>query len=85
MKEYLPIGTVVRLHNGTKEIMIYGRMQRAMSTGQIYDYVACLYPEGHLDNEHTFLFNKTDIEQVVFVGYQSETDKILQEKMNLLV
>ena len=85
MKEFLPIGTVVRLYNGTKEIMIYGRMQKAMTTGLTYDYVACLYPEGHIDNKHTFLFNETDIERIIFVGYQSEADKELQEKMNRIM
>ena len=85
VKVYLPIGTVVKLHNGNKELMIYGRMQKALSTGLIYDYAACLYPEGHIDNEHTFLFNETDVEKVIFIGYQSEADKELQEKMQCIV
>lgn len=75
MKEYLPMGSVVLLKEGTKRIMIYGRKQIAAETGDEYDYVACLYPEGNISDEYTFLFNQEDIEQVVFEGYTDEEDQ----------
>ena len=43
--KYYPIGTVVTLVNGDRPIMIYGRKQFQENTDNIWDYVACLYPE----------------------------------------
>jgi hypothetical protein len=72
MEKYLPIGTVVLLEQGTKEVMIYGRKQRDTATGLLYDYVGCLYPEGNISKEYTFLFNHNRVATVVFTGYNSE-------------
>ena len=47
MDKYLPIGSVVLLKNGRKKIMIYGRKQMHVETGEEWDYLACLYPEGN--------------------------------------
>lgn len=83
MKEYLPIGSIVLLNNGTKRIMIYGRKQISMDTGEIYDYVACFYPEGNISQEYTFLFNNEDIREVLFRGFSDEENeeflKVLEE------
>ena len=75
MDKYLPIGTVVLLHEGEKTIMIYGRMQHHGETNTVYDYVACLYPEGNIDEEYMFLFNHSQIREIVFMGYESEAEK----------
>ena len=53
---YLPIGTVVTLVNGTKPIMIYGRKQMQEGNDRIWDYVACLYPEGNLGDRYNVFF-----------------------------
>jgi hypothetical protein len=70
MKQYLPIGSIVRLKEGSKRLMIYGRKQKQVATGTEYDYVGCLYPEGNISEEHTYLFNQDMIEQVFFIGFQ---------------
>ena len=43
MSNLLPIGTVVRLHNGTIDVMIIGRfpLYNQESTIGYFDYVAC--------------------------------------------
>lgn len=43
MTNLLPIGTVVRLHNGTIDVMIIGRFPLYNQEGTIgyFDYVAC--------------------------------------------
>lgn len=48
-EKYLPIGSVVTLINGTKKLMIFGRVQKQIPPGKTWDYVACLYPEGNLN------------------------------------
>ena len=75
MQEYLPIGSVVLLEEGEKTIMIYGRKQIHAETEIMYDYVACLYPEGNIDDEHTYLFNHDQIAEVLFTGYINEEEK----------
>ncbi len=82
MKEYLPIGSVVLLHNGTKKIMIYGRKQLSQNDNQEYDYVACLFPEGNINENYTFLFNQENIREVVFRGYENEEEQAFQKLLN---
>lgn len=42
MKDLLPIGSVVTLKEGTKKLMITGRLQQNMKTKKLYDYAGCL-------------------------------------------
>ena len=67
MTNLLPIGTVVRLHNGTIDVMIIGRFPLYNQEGTIgyFDYVACLYPTGAA-NEELLYFNQENIEKVIF-------------------
>ena len=68
MKELLPIGSVVRLKEATKSLIIVGTTQ-IDEDGNIYDYISCVFPEGYIDENTFFLFNHEDIEEVKFVGY----------------
>nr|WP_246861312.1 DUF4176 domain-containing protein [Bacillus sp. REN3] len=74
MKKYLPIGSIVLLKGGTKRIMIYGRQQKEIKSDKIWDYIACLYPEGNLNEDYMFLFNHDQIEKVFFIGFQDEEE-----------
>lgn len=74
-KDLLPIGSVVMLENGKKPVMIYGRFQREVGTGKLWDYISCLYPEGNVNQEFTFLFNHENIKDVLFRGMDSDNDK----------
>ena len=47
MKDLLPIGSVVTLKEGTKRLMIIGRLQQNVRTKKVYDYAGCLWPEGY--------------------------------------
>ena len=75
MEKYLPIGSVVLLHEGEKTVMIYGRQQLHIDTDAVFDYVACLYPEGNIDQEYTYLFNHEQIREVVFRGFVNEEEE----------
>ena len=82
MKDYLPIGSVVLLKNGVKTVMIYGRKQIAVKDGKEYDYIACLYPEGNLSDDFTYLFNIEDVDKVVFTGYQCDEEEAFKKVLN---
>lgn len=83
MEKYLPIGTVVLLKNGSKRVMIYGRKQIHVETGQEWDYLACLYPEGNINEEFMYLFNHDQIDKVFYLGYKDEEElKFSNENLN---
>jgi len=37
--------------------MIYGVKKKESGTDKNWDYVACLFHEGNIDLEHTYIFN----------------------------
>jgi len=76
--DFLPIGTVVLLKKSTKPVMIYGRKQLNSSTNEIFDYVACLYPEGNISSNYNIFFNHSQIEEVLFYGYDTPEERKLQ-------
>lgn len=69
----LPIGSVVLLKNSTKKLMIIGFAQvSASNPDKVYDYVGCIFPEGFIGPDQTFLFDSHQIEKIFAVGYQDE-------------
>ena len=72
VKGLLPIGSIVLLERGRKPLMIFGVVQTNPDNGRTYDYIGVPYPEGNMGNKFQFLFNKGDIKQVIFRGYEDE-------------
>lgn len=70
--ELLPIGSIIWLKEAQKALMIFGVKQSNMDTGEEYDYIGVLYPEGNMGTESQFLFQHEDIEKVVFRGFEDE-------------
>ena len=82
MDKYLPIGSVVLLKNGTKRVMIYGRKQIHIETGKEWDYLACLYPKGNINEEFMYLFNHDQIDKVYYLGYRDDEEvKFVEENL----
>lgn len=82
MEKYLPIGSVVLLKNATKRIMIYGRKQIQVGTDIEWDYIACLYPEGNINEEFMYLFNHDQIDKIYSLGYQDDEEfKFVEENL----
>ena len=82
IKDLLPIGSVVRLHDGEKRLMIIGIMQSdASGNGKEYDYLGILYPEGHIGDQFQYLFNHEDIREIVFRGFEDTERNDFLEKL----
>lgn len=93
-EKFLPIGTVVLLKNGKKELMIisycmmpngdvydkFGKVEN--HDNQVFDYGACLYPEGLITTDQIFAFNHEQIEKICFTGYETEIQKELSDALN---
>ena len=85
-EKFLPIGTVVLLKGGKKELMImsycivpsgetYDKDGKVDIRDQMFDYGGCAYPEGMLTSDQLFAFNHEQIEKIVFKGYETEKQK----------
>lgn len=67
-QEFLPIGSIVLLKGARRKIMIFGYTPKYEDKN--YDYIGVVYPEGFIGNDiGNVLFNKDDINDVVFKGY----------------
>lgn len=86
MKEYLPLGSVITLKNGSKRLMIVGRLQNQIGSNDIYDYAAVLWPEGLVDSKHFYLFNQEDLDKLYYIGLQDMEEfqfrAVLESKLN---
>ena len=93
--KYLPIGTVVLLKGGKKELMIvgyciiptagemYGKEGKIKVDGlKIFDYGAYFYPEGVSGHNDIFTFNHDQIEKVCHMGYETENQKEITRDLN---
>lgn len=74
MTQFLPLGTIVTLKGSEAKLMITGRLQRHGATKEVYDYCACLWPQGHLDASSTYLFNHDQIDRLYYIGMQDEEE-----------
>ena len=95
MKErFLPIGTVLLLKGGKKEVMITSycifptniqiKDGKAVKPDQkMYEYGGCIYPEGILDSSMSCAFNHNQIEKILHMGYESPAQEKLSKTLNM--
>lgn len=79
--DLLPIGSVVRVKGAQRNLMICGRVVTRTGSDDIYDYVACLYPEGLIDMSDLYFFNRTAVEECVHKGYEGEEELAFRENV----
>lgn len=85
-KKYLPIGSVVLLKGATKAIMITGYCVKDLENeSEVYDYCACLYPEGVISSNETGLFNHSDIEKVLHMGYMDRDSLMFKDYIKKVI
>ena len=84
--KYLPLGSVVVLKNGWKKLMITGYSAINMDTkNNVYDYIACLYPEGVIQSDYNILFNYEDIKSIFAIGLIDDEQKSFVNKLPDLI
>lgn len=79
---YLPLGSVVTLAGGTKPLLIFGRKQMQSNSNNIWDYVACLHPEGNLGDEYNVFFQQSGIGAILHKGYEGKDEKKILKLLN---
>ena len=45
----------------------------------MYDYIGVPYPEGYISQEYTYVFNHSDIIDIIFRGYEDGEEKEFQK------
>ena len=84
-ERFLPIGSVVKLKEGKKRLMITGFLpieQKENGEKNVWDYSGCLYPEGIIVSSTNYLFNHSQIEEVHFIGLVDEEEEQFKQKLN---
>ena len=82
-EKYLPIGTVCRLKDGKKNLMIVGFMASSNEVnGKLFDYTGVLHPEGVLSSDMNFLFNHDQIEEILFSGFVNDEETIFKRRLH---
>lgn len=80
-KDLLPLGSVVLLKDGNKRVMVCNRVQTREGEDKIYDYAACLYPEGIAASDGLFFFDHDAIAKVFFIGFQDEEELYFHQEV----
>ena len=79
MKNLLPLGTVVKLKNADKLVMITGFLCK--SEDKSSDYSGCIYPEGIVDSNINLFFNNDDIEKIIYNGLSDMEDIVFKKQL----
>ena len=85
-EKFLPIGTIVLLKGGKKELMIisyciipagevYDKNGKVEVGDTMFDYGGCVYPEGMITSDQLFAFNHDQIDKVLYMGYETDKQK----------
>ena len=81
-EKYLPIGTVVLLKGATKRLMIAGYCAVDQEKkDEMWDYSGCMYPEGFLSSQQSFLFDHSQIAKIYSLGYKDNEEEEFQQKL----
>lgn len=85
-KEFLPLGSIVRVRGSVKKLMVLSRGTFPVIKGvtTYYDYGVCTYPEGIIGDSLIYI-NQEDIQEVIFSGYRDEDETIMQNNIRMAV
>ena len=82
----LPIGSIVKLENFDRLVMIMGVW--AIIDGEeenVIDYSGVIYPEGYINKELTLAFDRDKITDVLYIGYMDDQQKYLMDRVEPLL
>lgn len=69
----LPLGSVVKLKESEGLLMVIGYFTVEQSRPDyVWDYAGVVFPGGCLDTTQTYQFDKEQIVEIVYIGYEDE-------------
>ncbi|MCI6274485.1 MAG: DUF4176 domain-containing protein [Coriobacteriaceae bacterium] len=66
---FLPVGSVVRLKDGDRPIVVAGCMAVDGITGRYWDYMGYPWPEGRQDASKDYFFDSGMVAEVMQIGF----------------
>ncbi|WP_374041903.1 DUF4176 domain-containing protein [uncultured Parolsenella sp.] len=72
--DWLPLGTVVTLKNVKLPVMVFSRAVRSNSDKHTFEYAGVPWPAGFSNPAKAAMFNGSDVEEVLFLGYRAEAE-----------
>lgn len=82
MHKFLPVGSVVLLKGATQGVVVIGYNIVEEGSKDVWDYLGCAYPIGVLSSDKNLLFNREQIEKVLFTGYIDEEGKKFMDALD---
>ena len=80
---FLPVGSVVRLKGGERNVIIIGYTPIEAGKTEMWDYLGGMWPTGVITSDRNLLFNRDQIEEVIFEGF-GEKPKKRRRILNML-
>ena len=80
-EEFLPLGSIVLLKEAKRYVVVIGYTVVEDGSKDIWDYLGCPYPMGVMDPNKNLLFNRDQIEKVVFTGFRDEDGRKFRKKL----
>ena len=87
-EKILPLGTVVTLKNGDgSKLMIVTRASIVEDNGKevYFDYGSVLIPQGMVSPESVYFFNKENVGEVLFKGFENDAEIQFAEQYDLMI
>ena len=78
----LPLGSILRLKGAKQNVVVIGYAVIEEGDVKPWDYLGCPYPTGVIASDQNLMFNKEDIDRVIFLGYSAEEDKKYRDTLN---
>ncbi|HEM3462563.1 TPA: DUF4176 domain-containing protein [Streptococcus suis] len=88
VEEILPLGSVVTLRNGDgTELVIIARASIVVENDEeiYYDYGAVLIPQGMMTPDNVFFFNRENVQEIKFRGYENNDEKLFAKQYNQMI
>lgn len=84
-KSFLPVGSVVRLKDAKVNLLVIGYVPVEKNKSEVWDYLGAIWPMGVISSDKNLLFNRDQIETVVFEGYSDDEEKEFRAKLEKAV
>ena len=78
---FFPVGSVVRLNGGERNVIIIGYTPIEAGKTEMWDYLGGMWPTGVITSDRNLLFNRDQIEEVIFEGFTNEVELDFRTKL----
>ena len=82
---FLPVGSVVKLKGGKANLVIIGFSPLEPGKDVVWDYLGAIWPMGVMSSDRNLLFNRDQIEEVVFKSFSNEKEIEFRTKLEQAV